>query len=76
MGPAFWLAIAGAPVRKWSLKRCLPPCTDPPRKPAPSTPYPKAPSSAKKSFPLSSTTINAGKFTTSTRQTASMPSSG
>ena len=33
------------------------------------------PSSAKKSFPSSSTTMEAGKFSTSMRQTASMPSS-
>ena len=33
-------------------------------------------SSAKKSFPLSSTMMNAGKSRTSIRQTASMPSSG
>ncbi len=32
--------------------------------------------SAKKSLPLSSTTMNAGKSTTWTRHTASMPSSG
>ena len=32
--------------------------------------------SAKKSLPLSSTTMNAGKSRTSIRQTASMPSSG
>ena len=34
------------------------------------------PSRAKKSFPLSSTTMKAGKSSTSMRQTASMPSSG